>query len=157
MSSASVGRIVTVDITRHNEAALALVPTVVRVQGHSLAPATIQAICSGFEKNGPGSIDLLFVDSRHEYRHTLENIAVYANRLKPKVIVVDDINLTEGMRKLWREIVRLDAGESVDVSHLVDRIDAGFGVIECRYPFRWPELGRVRREALRTFERGHDL
>ncbi len=154
-ADSSVGRIVTVDIVRQGEAATADVPAIVRIRGHSLAPTTIREVCSALEDSGR-AIDLLFVDSRHERRHTLENIAVYANRLKPKVIAIDDVNLTNGMRRLWNEVVGIGAGDATDVSKLVDRVSAGFGVIECRYPFHWPELNRLQRASLRVLERGHD-
>ena len=94
---ADTARIVTVDIARHNEAPLAAVPSITRIQGDSLAARTVEKACGSFA----GDIDLLFVDARHEHRDTLENVALYANRLKPKMIVLDDINLTDGMRELW--------------------------------------------------------
>jgi hypothetical protein len=143
-------RLVTVDITNLNQHTLAGVPHLRRIQGDSLQPSVVRRVCRHF---AGGPIDLLYVDSRHERRETMENIAIYANRLRPQVIVVDDINLNREMRQLWLDIVALDPGVTSDVSLLVNRRSAGFGVIECREGVRWPELGRARRSAWHAYRR----
>jgi predicted O-methyltransferase YrrM len=130
--------VVTVDVTSFNDEHLGSLEPLQRVTGDSLDRRVIADVCRRFSS----SIDLLYVDSRHERTETLQNVAVYANRLQPEVIVLDDIHLNESMSALWQEIVSSLAhiGRATDVSDLVERTSAGFGVIECRRPYRWPEL-----------------
>ena len=52
---------------------------------------------------------------------TLENVSVYANRLQPRFILLDDIRLNAQMRRLWTDLGRWDLGELHDLSDLVDR------------------------------------
>jgi hypothetical protein len=138
---AGEGRLVTVDVTRLNEDGTRPFPEIQRHQGDSLDPDIIQAFMREFDAH----IDLLYVDTIHTYDQTLENLSVYANRLKPRWIIVDDIRLNPQMRRLWSDLATLDVGELHDVSDLVERPRAGFGLIECRYPARWPESSpRVR-------------
>jgi hypothetical protein len=141
--------IVTLDIIRQNESKLRDVRGLHRITGDSLDRGVIDEACSYFD----APIDLLYVDSRHERLETLQNIAVYANRLQPEVIVLDDIHLNESMDSLWRQILSLDLGQASDVSTLVDRRSAGFGVIECTRPYQWPELNGVQLGAWLAFRR----
>lgn len=131
--------VVTIDVTYFNDEHLGTLEPLQRVTGDSLDHRVIADVCRRFSS----SIDLLYVDSRHERTETLQNIAVYANRLQPEVIVLDDIYLNESMSALWHEIVSSfgHVGRATDVSDLVERTSAGFGVIECQRPYRWPELG----------------
>jgi hypothetical protein len=130
--------VVTIDVTHFNDDHLGTLEPLQRVTGDSLDRRVIDDVCRRFSS----SIDLLYVDSRHERTETLHNIAVYANRLQPEVIVLDDIHLNESMAALWQEIVASlrHVGHATDVSDIVERTSAGFGVIECRRPYRWPEL-----------------
>lgn len=139
--------IITLDVTHLNADKLKQVEGLQRITGDSLHAKVIDDVCRRFD----GPIDLLYVDSRHERTETLQNIAVYANRLQPEVIVLDDIHLNESMRALWRRIVSLQIGRTTDVSGLVDRNSAGFGVIECDRPYEWPELRGAKRSAWAAF------
>jgi hypothetical protein len=144
---ASEACIVTLDITHFNDDKLRAIEGLQRITGDSLRGHVIDEVCRRFS----GPIDLLYVDSRHERLETLQNIAVYANRLQPVVIVLDDIHLNQSMQALWRQLVSLEIGRTTDVSKLVDRKSAGFGVIECVRPYAWPELRGPRRAAWLTF------
>jgi len=143
----SDARLVTLDVTRFNDENLREVACIRRVQGDSLDSRVVARACAMFD----GPIDLLYVDSRHEHRETLQNLAVYANRLRPKMIVLDDINLNESMRDLWARLQTASGGRTTDVSALVRRKSAGFGVIECTHPHHWPELRGVRRTGWMAF------
>lgn len=138
---AADAEVVTVDVTHHNAEKLAALAPLQRVTGDSLDRNVVADVCGRFSS----SIDLLYVDSRHERTETLQNIAVYANRLQPETIVLDDIHLNESMEELWREVVASGIGRTTDVSTLVDRTSAGFGVIDCHRPYRWPELSGASR------------
>ena len=145
--------IVTLDITHLNADKLSRIEGLQRITGDSLQGRVIDDVCRRFA----GPIDLLYVDSRHERVETLQNLAVYANRLQPEVIVLDDIHLNESMRALWRQLVSLGIGRTTDVSTLVDRKSAGFGVIECTRPYGWPELRGVKRSAWSAFRQARKV
>lgn len=139
-------RIVTSDVTSLNVEETARHRGIIRLHGDSLDPGMIDTAVKAFDRH----IDLLYVDTVHTYMQTLENVAVYANRLKPRFIILDDIRLNEDMRALWSDLRGLKAGRLFDVSELVERDGAGFGVIECTYPFAWPELSPAARQAWRA-------
>ena len=143
--------VVTIDITRFNEEALGPIPFLHRVQGDSLLPEVQAEVCAHFD----GPIDLLYVDSFHQHRETLQNIAVFANRLHPAAVVVDDIVLNPPMRALWAEVVALDGAEAFDVSALVRRRSVGFGIVECEPTLRWPEVEGGRLTAWLAWRRAH--
>lgn len=147
---AAGAKLVTVDVADLSRDALAPHPEIQRVTGDALAPAVIRDVTARFSK----PIDLLFVDVVHTYWQTREPTAVYANRLKPRVIALDDTRHTRGMRRLWKDIEQLDVGTVHDVSELVERSGAGFGLIECREGARWPELTHGKRAALRAASSG---
>jgi hypothetical protein len=139
-------RLATVDVTFLNEEGLAKHPLIQRFEGDSLDDDVVRGMMSVFEEH----IDLLFVDTIHTYEQTLENLALYANRMKPTWIILDDIRLNPQMRALWRDLGHWPCGELIDLSDRVDRADAGFGLIVCRYPFQWPESSPLKRRALRA-------
>lgn len=152
-SEADDARVVTIDVTRFNEEKLRSVPFLRRVLGDSLRPEVVQQACAHFD----GPIDLLYVDSFHQHRETLQNIAVFANRLRPAVVVIDDIHLNPSMRDLWREVRSLDGGVASDVSSLVRRKSTGFGIVECRPTCLWPEIEGRRLAAWLMWRRTHSF
>lgn len=61
----------------------------------------------------PRDVDLLFVDTLHEYNHVRRELDLYQPRLSAGgVLVMDDIHLNEGMDKIWDELplLKLDLG-----------------------------------------------
>ena len=145
--------IITLDVTHLNAEKLSHVEGLRRITGDSLHGVVIDDVCRRFA----GPIDLLYVDSRHERVETLQNLAVYANRLQPAVIVLDDIHLNDSMRALWSQLVSLGIGRATDVSTLVDRKSAGFGVIECVSPYEWPELRGAKRALWSAFRQARKV
>jgi predicted O-methyltransferase YrrM len=138
----------TVDVVRLNEQALAR-PGIRRVLGYGLRREIVEQVVGSFDRH----IDLLFVDAGHDYRQTWEHIAVYANRLKPRFVVVDDIRLNKSMRRLWTELTAVPCANALDVSELVDRAGPGFGVLIPSYPCHFDEMGGVRRAAWMAYWR----
>ena len=70
------------------------------------------------------SIDLLFLDSLHEYDHMVCEVAVYMPKVKAGALVfVDDIHLNSGMDRLWSEISR--PKQDISALHF-----SGFGVFQ---------------------------
>ena len=136
-------QIVTVDVVRHNDAGFADFPTIHRVIADSLARSTVDRVVDLFDDH----IDLLFVDSGHDYRQAFENVAVYGNRLKPRFVLLDDIRLNRSMARMWSDLADLVRGDAHDVSAIAGRESAGYGLVEVDYPHVWPEMGSIRHAA----------
>ena len=139
--------ILTIDVESHNEEGFANYPQINRVIRDSLSPLTIDDVRQTFSDH----IDLLFIDSGHDYRQAFENIAVYGNLLKPRIIVLDDIALNRSMSRMWERVKYLAPGAVEDISAIAGRTNVGFGLIGPQYPFEWPEMGAARRAAWRGY------
>lgn len=134
-------QIATVDVTALNREQLETIDGLTCVQGDSLDDDVIAQMMAPFDRH----VDLLYVDTIHSYQQTMENTAVYANRLKPAAIVFDDIHLNPEMERFWGDVCTSGAGACHDVTEHSGRGGAGLGLVVCRYPFRWPEAStRVR-------------
>ena len=71
----------------------------------------------------PSDIDLLFVDTVHEYEHVAAELALYLPLMAPGgIIVMDDISISLGMKRLWEglKLEKLDLGPTLHWS--------GFGI-----------------------------
>jgi len=80
------------DAARSNLTRLGLNGSVKFVKGLSLESATLAAL--------PKTIDLLFIDTSHEYRDTLNEIAAYLPKLAPGgLIVLHDSISQDGVRR----------------------------------------------------------
>ena len=121
-------QLVTVDIVTKNDEGFKKYPKIKRVHGNSLDGGVIEEVVGHFEKK----IDLLYIDSLHEYTHTEKNIDVYGDSLKPRYIILDDIRQCDEMRRLWSELEEKFGDNAFDASDIVIRKGAGFGVIRCR-------------------------
>ncbi len=120
--------LVTVDIASKNEEGFLKYPFIKRIYGDSLEENVIKKAAGVFD----GEIDLLYIDSLHEYEHTKKNIEIYSAKLKPKYVILDDIRQTEGMKKLWSELEEKFGCNAFDASDIARRPGAGFGVIKLR-------------------------
>ena len=70
-------------------------------------------------------VDLLFLDSVHEYRVVSGEFRLYGPLLKKGgVLVMDDIRLNDEMEKFWGEI----PWPKAEVNHLHRVYNAGFGI-----------------------------
>lgn len=118
-------RLVTIDIIRKNDEGFAKYPHIKRIQGDSLSEKAIRKTVKSFDKD----IDLIYIDSVHEYEHTKENIDIYAGRLNPSYVVLDDIRQCDGMKRLWSELKSKFREDVFDVSDISIRKGAGFGII----------------------------
>lgn len=118
-------RLVTVDVIRKNDAGFNEYPHISRIQGDSLDEKVVTKIVGIFD----GKIDLLYIDSLHEYEHTKKNIDIYAGKLNPRYIILDDIRQCDDMRKLWGELSEELGDNAFDASEIAIRKGAGFGLI----------------------------
>jgi predicted O-methyltransferase YrrM len=139
-------QVATVDVTALNRERLDAIAGLQCVQGDALDDDIIRTMMAAFDDH----VDVLFVDTIHSYQQTMENTAVYANRLKPALIVFDDIHLNPEMERFWATVGRLGAGDRHDVTALSDRGSAGLGLLVCRYPFQWPEASTRMRAVKRA-------
>ena len=118
-------RIVTVDIARKNEDGFNKYPHIKRIQGDSLSNEVIEKAVKYFD----GEVGLVYIDSLHEYEHTKNNINIYAGKLNPRYLVLDDIRQCDDMRRLWSELKEKFEEDAFDASEVSIRKGAGFGVI----------------------------
>jgi len=122
----SSSRLVTIDLVSKNDEKLGAYLNITRIHGDSLDEAVIKKAARAFHGK---KIDLIFIDSLHEYEHTKQNIEVYASLLDPRFLILDDIRQNDGMRLLWKDLESGSAGEAFDASDTAVRKGAGFGVI----------------------------
>jgi len=57
---------------------------------------------------------------------------MYAGRLNPRYIILDDIRQCDDMKRLWGELKDEFRHNAFDASEVIVRIGAGFGVIRCK-------------------------
>lgn len=126
---------VTVDITYENIEGFKKYPHIKRIHGGALDRGVVREVTECFDRD----IDLLFIDSIHESWHVIECILLYANKLKPKYIVLDDI-YCYGLKPLWKDLTKTFKSRAVDLTEICKRealagkVSDGFGVIVCEYP-----------------------
>ncbi|CAO3441348.1 O-methyltransferase [Azospirillum endophyticum] len=107
-------------------------PMVKRIVGDAAAPATIRRVldlCDG------RPIDVLFVDSAHHYAETIAHFSIYAVLLRPKLVILDDIVLSETMAMLWADLLRTYGGAAINASDVEPNIrtpECGFGLLDLR-------------------------
>ncbi|MFH1593148.1 MAG: class I SAM-dependent methyltransferase [Candidatus Omnitrophota bacterium] len=124
----AVSRLVTVDIARKNEEGIKRYPHIRRVDGDALSEDVVRKTIGLFERD----IDLLFIDSLHEYEHTKKSIEIYGGKLNPRYLVLDDIRQCDDMIRLWKELCDRFEDNAFDASEVSIRKGAGFGVIRWR-------------------------
>lgn len=119
--------IVTVDITDLN-------PNLHKTQGirKIIGDANSEAVLKlAVLTMGDAPIDLLYVDAAHEFLPTVMNVCLYTVLLRPRLVVIDDIVLNEGMRSLWNTICLTQGAKAVncvDVIPEIRRPNVGFGL-----------------------------
>lgn len=121
-------RFVTIDIVNKNNEGLNRYMHIKRILGDSAEGAIADEAAKVFDR----PIDLFYIDSLHEYVHTKKIFDLYRKRLKPRYVILDDIRLTEEMDRFWQEVTALFGDDALDVSEIVGRRKAGFGIVRCR-------------------------
>jgi len=122
-------QLVTVDIVRKNEEGFKRYPHINRMQGDSLDEEVRENVTASFDRD----IDLLYIDSLHEYGHTKENINIYTDKLNPSYVILDDIRQCDDMKRLWNELEEKFGDNAFDASDVSMRKGAGFGIIRSRF------------------------
>lgn len=100
-----------------------------RVIGDAMLGPVMQRVLELFDYQ---PIDVLFVDSGHDYPTTMAHMGTYAALLQPKIVLIDDIVLNEDMAHFWSDVRTLYGARAVnacDVDPRVRSADCGFGMI----------------------------
>jgi len=118
-------KIVTIDIKFKDSVALSEYKNIKRVTGDSTSPAVVKEVDKYLEP----PIDLMFIDSLHTKNFVFLNMKRYG-KLLPKYIVFDDIHINATMNDLWSKLI--SKYTNYDLSSIVDREKAGFGIIQLR-------------------------
>ena len=118
-------QLVTVDIVSKNEEGFKKYPHINRIEGNSLDEKVVKKVVASFDKD----IDLLYIDSLHEYEHTKENIDIYTDKLNPRYVILDDIRQCDEMKRLWNELEEKFGDNAFDASYVSMRQGAGFGIL----------------------------
>jgi hypothetical protein len=132
----AAAHLLTIDVEFENIEPLLREPRIQRFQGEALHPDVITAITKAFHHL---PVDLLYIDADHRFFPTLAMVSIYSQLLKPRLIVLDDINLYDDMRAMWQLLERCHPGEALDVTKLVPEMTLnmptatqGFGIIRLR-------------------------
>ncbi|MBN1871290.1 MAG: class I SAM-dependent methyltransferase [Candidatus Omnitrophica bacterium] len=121
----SSSALITVDIEQKNKAGFVGFSHIKRITGDALNRDVIHKVS---EYTG-GSVDILFIDANHTYLQMRRYIAVYANRFKPRFVVIDDIHFSWFTDILWKEL-ELNLGENaLDITDLLLRGKTGIGIV----------------------------
>jgi hypothetical protein len=123
-------RLLTIDITDLN-AQLHDTPGLTKLTGDANSEAIITQV---FDHFAGKPADLIYIDTNHSFMPTLLTLGIYATMLRPRFLVLDDINLAEGMRRIWSRLCASypEAVNCCDVVPEIRTAKAGFGVIQLR-------------------------
>jgi predicted O-methyltransferase YrrM len=122
-------RVITIDITNESDNFIPRFAdkNIIKIVGD----ANRQEVASEVFSMIP-SVDFMYIDAAHTLLPTLINYAVYVTRLRPKLVVFDDINLNPEMRAFW-EVVQSGFSEfSINVSDHIPEVrdgSCGFGIL----------------------------
>lgn len=126
-------RLVSIDVNYKNAEELKKYPNIKRIQGDIISLKVLNEATKSFSRN----IDLLFLDAGHSYWHVKTSLYAYANRLRPKYIIIDDIFLNSSIKKMWQELAMHFKGRAYDISEIIDREGkVGIGIIIWDNDFR---------------------
>ena len=124
-ASAAERRLVTVDKVDVAGPGLLGLRNVARVIGDSRDAATLLEI----KQRLTTPIDLLYIDSKHSYDHTMRNIQLHGAEFRPRFVILDDIHLNAEMEKVWAEVSAQYRHQAFDASQLAER-PGGFGILD---------------------------
>jgi predicted O-methyltransferase YrrM len=125
---ARTAEVVTVDRKDHNNEAFRVNPLVKRVLANCIAEDTQRQVQALFT----GPVDLMFVDTIHNYGHTKTCLDHYCPLVHPSLVVLDDIHLNPSMKKLWETLLASYGDRAIDITeHSRRETEAGFGILFC--------------------------
>jgi len=98
---------------------------------------------------GNKPIDLLFLDSLHEFDTALQQFALYTTLFSPKYVLLDDIALNPEMRRFWAVLCQRYGPFAMNLSEISDQIqgpDPGFGFVYLPGPATAPARASGRQD-----------
>jgi Methyltransferase domain len=122
-------KLITIDIRELNPA-IHGTAGLTKLTGDANSEAIVREVVQGF---AGAPIDLVFVDGDHSFMATASPFGIYCMLLRPRLVVLDDIAINDGMRALW-SLLR-DSFEAVNCSDIVPAIrikECGFGLLRLR-------------------------
>ena len=123
--------IVTVDVTVLNPS-LDGIAGITRLLGDANSESILQRAVLAF---GGEPVDLLFIDGDHRFLPAITNFALYSLVLRPRLVVLDDIVLTDDMRAMWDVICASYGAEAINCVDVVPETRSsacGFGLVRLR-------------------------
>jgi len=101
-SSAESRLLVTIDRDQPNLEQLSRIPGVKPLTGNTDDPRLMHTVAGLF---APERVDILYYDDpRHLYEAAAMCVGGYALLLRPRVVIIDDILRSTGMRHLWSDL-----------------------------------------------------
>ena len=126
-------KIVTLDITRESNKYLRGLKNIVKFVGDANKPKIVDKV---FKEFAGGPVDLLYIDADHKFISALSNFAMYAALLRPKIICLDDITLSDEMQRMWTHVqAMVPPGDAMNAADLIPEVrpgNPGFGCVVMR-------------------------
>lgn len=133
------GIAVTLDKSQPQLSRLAAIPGVVPMIGDPFDPRVMHRITRRFAKS---RLDILYFDDpRHLYEAAIACVGSYSLLLNPRIIIIDDILRTTGMRKLWSDLQSRWSGRTININKLIPSLrpeNCDLGLIDFR------DIGEVK-------------
>ena len=132
--------VVSLDLEHRNLAHLKSQAGIFPIEGDCASRETISKVK---ELLGTEPIDLLYVDSAHNYEGTLQHFAIYQALYRPRIVIFDDIHLSEPMNAVWSDISACYGIASLDLDTISTDIrpgGEGFGMIWLQRDLRPADL-----------------
>lgn len=122
-------QLVTIDIRELNPV-LHGTAGLTKLTGDANSEGIVRAVVDRFAGS---PIDLMFVDGDHSFMATASSLGVYGMLLRPRLVVLDDIVINDGMRGLW-SLLRpsFEAVNCSDVEPAIRIKECGFGLLRLR-------------------------
>lgn len=127
------GTLVTLDREQPRLTALTAMPGVHPMTGAPLDPHVMHRIAARF---AGARLDLMYLDDpRHLYEAAATCVGAYGLLLNPRLVLVDDIKRSTGMRAFWSDIEDRWPGRTAALNDLLPNMrpeDCDLGVIDLR-------------------------
>ena len=145
--SSTQADLVTIDMTEISDPQLVGERGIRKIVGDAGSPAVIDAVREHF--GAQRGIDVLFIDSDHQMKPTLDQYRAYVSALQPRFVVLDDIAINQGMAEAWRLVCEgVPTGEAVNVADIEPRArskSSSLGLMRLGDSPAWNSVSRQRR------------
>ena len=136
LTAVAGAKIVTFDVTPEGSLLLEGHPI---IRAYNLEANTEAAYEACLAEFGEAKVDLAYIDASHSFWPTLMNYLICVEVLQADVVVLDDITLNDGMRRLWHLIRQRHPNDSIDATEVHPEIRQagpdtapGFGLVRLR-------------------------